>query len=60
MDSLVEEIIEKQVLEVGVGTVSLSDVLQEDRADDASSAPHERDLWLVQLPVVLLGGLKSS
>lgn len=30
MNSLVEEVIEEQVLEVGVGPVSLCDVFQED------------------------------
>jgi hypothetical protein len=57
VDSLVEEIVEEQVLKVGVGTVSLGDVLQEDGADDASTAPHEGNLGLVELPVVLLGGV---
>jgi len=54
VDGLVEEVIEEQVLEVGVATVRLGDVLEEDRADDAATAPHERDLWLVELPLVLL------
>ena len=57
VDSLVEEVIEEQVLEVGVGTVGLGDVLQEDGADNASTAPHEGNLGLVELPVVLLCGV---
>jgi hypothetical protein len=57
VDSLVEEVVEEQVLEVGVGPVSGGDVLQEDRADNASSTPHESDGWLVELPLVFLGGL---
>lgn len=57
VDSLVEEVVEEQVLEVGVGTVGLGDVLQEDGADDASTAPHEGNLGLVELPVVLLGSV---
>lgn len=57
VDGLVEEIIEEQVLEVRVRAVSLGDVLQEDGADDASTAPHEGNLGLVELPAVLLGGL---
>jgi len=57
VNSLVEEVVEKEVLEVGVGTVRLGDVFQEDRSDDAATAPHERNLGLVQLPVVLLSSL---
>lgn len=59
VDSLVEEIIEEKVLEVGVGAESLGDVLEEDRADDAATTPHEGDLGLVELPRVLLGGLQN-
>lgn len=57
VDSLVEEVVKEQVLEIGVGTVGLSDVLQEDGADDASTAPHEGNFGLVELPVVLLSGV---
>ena len=57
VDSLVEEVVEEQVLEVRVGAVGLGDVLEEDGADDAAAAPHERDLGLLELPAVLLGGL---
>lgn len=60
MDSLVEEVVEEQVLEVWVGAVRLGDILQEDRSDDAATAPHERNLGLVQLPVVLLSGLFAA
>lgn len=74
VDSLVEEVVEEQVLEFRVGTVAtklvsmvlfcrsrfhlrLGDILQEDGADNAATTPHERNLGLVQLPVVLLGGV---
>jgi hypothetical protein len=57
VDSLVEEVVEKQVLEFGVAAVRLGDVLQENGANDAATTPHERNLGLVQLPLVLLGGL---
>ena len=57
VDSLVEEVVEEQVLEVGVSTVGLGDVLQEDGADNASTTPHEGNLGLVKLPAVLLGGV---
>lgn len=39
------------------GNLRLSDVLQEDGPDNASTTPHERNFGLVQLPVVLLSGL---
>jgi hypothetical protein len=57
VDGLVEEVVEEQVLEVWVGAESLGDVLEEDRADDAASAPHEGNLWLLELPTVLFRGL---
>ena len=58
VDGLVEEVVEEKVLEVGVVAVGLSDILEEDGADDAATAPHEGDLGLVELPAVLLGGLR--
>jgi hypothetical protein len=57
VNSLVEEVIEEQVLQVGLGTVSRGDVLQEDGANDAATTPHESDGGLVQLPLVLLSSL---
>lgn len=57
VDGLVEEVVEEQVLEVRVGAVGLGDVLEEDRADDAPSAPHERDFGLLEFPAVFLGSL---
>ena len=57
VDSLVEEIVEQKVLEVGVSAVGLGDVLEEDGTDDAATAPHEGNGGLVQLPAVFLGGL---
>jgi hypothetical protein len=38
VDGVVEEVVEEQVLEVGVAAVGVGDVLKEDRADDASRA----------------------
>jgi hypothetical protein len=55
----VEEIVEEKVLEVGVAAVGVGDVLKEDRADDAATAPHEGDLGLLELPAVLLSGLRK-
>lgn len=57
VDGVLEEVVEEQVLELWVGAVGIGDVLEEDGADDAASAPHESDGWLVQLPAVLLGCL---
>lgn len=59
VDGLGEEVVEEQVLEVGVGAVGVGDVLQEDGADDAATTPHEGDGRLVELPAVLLGSLES-
>jgi hypothetical protein len=56
-DGLGEELIEEQVLKVGVVAVGVGDVLQEDGADNAATAPHEGDGRLVELPVVFLGGV---
>lgn len=59
VNGLVEEVVEQEVLEVWVGTVCVCDVLKEDGSDDAASTPHEGDLWLAELPVVLLGSLQN-
>ena len=60
VDGVVEEVVEEKVLEVGVAAVGLGDVLEEDRADDAATTPHEGDLGLLELPAVLLGSLRES
>lgn len=57
VDGLVEEVVEEKVLQVGLLAVGRGDVLEEDGADDAATTPHEGDGGLVELPVVLLGGL---
>jgi len=57
VDSLVEEVVEKKVLKVGVVAVGRGDVLKEHRADDAATTPHEGDGRLVELPAILLGSL---
>ena len=58
VDGLVEEVVEEQVLKVGVAAVGVGDVLEEDGTDDAATAPHEGDLGLLELPAVVLGGLR--
>lgn len=60
VDSLVEEVIEQEVLEVGVFAVSVGDILQENGADNAATTPHEGNGRLVELPAVFLGGLFTS
>lgn len=57
VDSVGEELVEQQVLEVGVLAVGVGDVLQEDGADNAATTPHESNGRLVELPLVLLGGV---
>lgn len=47
VDGFVEEVIEEEVLELGVGAVGRGDVFEEDGADDAATAPHEGDFGLV-------------
>ena len=60
VDGLVEEVVEEKVLQVGVVAVGVGDVLEEDRADDATATPHEGDRGLVQLPAVLTSSLLGS
>ena len=57
VNGLAEEFVEKQVLKLGVLAVRAGDLLQENGADDAATTPHEGNLGLVELPLVLLGGL---
>lgn len=57
MDGLVEEPIEQEVLEVGVGAVGVGDVLEENRADNAATTPHEGNGRLVQFPAILFSSL---
>ena len=59
VNGLVEEIVEEEVLKVWVAAVGAGDVLQEDGTDNATTTPHEGDLWLVELPAVLTGGLEN-
>lgn len=59
VDGGLEEVVEEEVLKVGLSAVSLGDISKEDGADDAASAPHEGDGGVVELPVVFLGGLSN-
>lgn len=54
MDGFVEEIVVEQILQTRIVAESLGDVLQEDRSDNTATAPHQRDLRLVELPLVRL------
>ncbi len=51
VDCLFEEVVEQKVLEIVVFTIGRGDVLQEDRPDNASSAPHQCNGRLVELPL---------
>ncbi len=57
VDGLVEEVIEQKVLKIVVLTIGRGDILQKDRPDDASSAPHQGNRGLVELPLEFLGSL---
>ena len=52
-----EEGVEQQVLELGVLGVGSLDVTQENGANNATTAPHQGNAGVVQVPAVLLGGL---
>jgi len=56
VNSLVEEVVEKEVFKIWLLAVGRGDVLQEDGSDDATTTPHEGNGRLVELPAVLLGG----
>lgn len=57
VDSLVEEIVEQEVLQVGILPIRLGDVFEEHGADDATATPHQSDGGLVQLPPVFFSRL---
>lgn len=57
VNSLVEEVVEEQRLEVLVLLVSGSDVTKEHTLDDTSTSPHTSNASVVQGPVQLLGSL---
>ena len=57
VDGLGEEIVEEEVLKIGVVAVGVGNVLEEDRSDDAPTTPHEGDGGLVQLPSVFFRSL---
>lgn len=60
VDGLVEEPVEQEVLELGVVAVGVGNVLEENRADNAATTPHESNGWLVQFPTILLGSLSTK
>lgn len=57
VNSCLEKIIKKQVLEIRLSAVCLGDICKEYRANDTSTTPHKSNGWIVQFPVVLFGGL---
>ena len=60
VNGVVEELVEEQVLELGVLAVGLGDLTQEDRSDNAATSPHESNAGIVELPTVLLTGLTDK
>jgi hypothetical protein len=56
-NGLGEEGIKQQVLELGVLGVGSLDITQEDGTDNATTAPHQCNTSIVQVPAVLLGSL---
>jgi len=60
VNGLGEEIVEQQILKVGVAAVGIGDVLQKDGSDNATTTPHQSNRWLVQLPLVLLCGILNQ
>lgn len=60
VDSVGEELVEQKVVEVRVVTVGVSDVLEENGTDNATTTPHESDGWVVQLPAILLSSLPDE
>ena len=52
--------VEQQVAEGGIAVEGFLDLAQEGRADDAAGAPHQGDAAVVEIPVVLLGGLAQQ
>ena len=57
VDCAVEEVVKEKVLKIRILAESCRDILQEDRANDTPTTPHERDFRLVKFPRVFLGGL---
>ena len=60
VDGVGEEVVPEEVLECGVLVVGLLDVAQEDGADDAAAAPHQRDRTVVQVPLEQLRSLAQE
>ena len=51
-----EEGIQRQVHQLAILLKGLLDLAEEHRADDAAAAPHQRDIAIVQVPAMGLGG----
>lgn len=60
MNSILEEVVEEKIAEVRVLGECLLDVAKEDTADDAATAPHQSDAWVVELPAVNLGSFTQE
>lgn len=60
VNGLVEEVVKEQILEVGICTICLGDVLQKHGTDDTASTPHKGNRGFVELPAVVFGSLSHS
>lgn len=58
--SVFEEVIKKEIGELRVLVESLLDLTKELGADDTTTTPHKGDGSIVQLPLVLRGGLTKE
>ena len=57
VDGFVEEVIEKKIFKIGVCAVCGCDVLEENRANNAATSPHECNGRLVKFPFVRFSSL---
>ncbi len=60
VDRLPEEVVEQEVVQLGVLVIGGLDVAQEHAPDDAAAPPHQGDSAIVQLPVEHLGRLPQQ
>jgi hypothetical protein len=60
VDGVLEEVVEKQVLEFGIYMVGFGNVRKEDGPDNATTTPHKGNGGVVELPRVLPGSLQIN
>src|SRR5581483_2526760 len=60
VDGRGEEVIEEEILELGIFVVGFLDLAEELAADNAAAAPHERDATHVEVPALLFAGFAQK